>query len=248
MPNLPAHIGFAHRTAGRLQHPILESHMGQFLLGSMSPDIRIVTRGTREMYHFAPLDFEAVGEGVARLLQNNPHLGPSSLHDGPTLAFVVGYITHLLADETWISDMYRPYFGNPVVFGDSTRGKVMDRALQLKLDRQAWDAVESSIGILESAADGIDPGFIPLETLDEWQHWTVEFLSKGFTWDRLRSMARRIAGGDDDHPANAIANEFVESMPDSLEDLYLTVPLKKVEEYKEKTLDALEAAVSDYLS
>ena len=64
MPNLATHIDLARRTAERLDHPVLEANLGCFLLGSTSPDIRVITRCGRETYHFATLDFESVGAGM----------------------------------------------------------------------------------------------------------------------------------------------------------------------------------------
>ena len=118
LPNLPAHIDLANRAASRLGHPTLDGNLGYFLHGSTSPDIRVITRGRREEYHFAPLDFQDVGTGVKGMFDSHPQLGSSADHDGPTQAFVAGYITHLIADETWIVSMYRPFFGNPMVFED----------------------------------------------------------------------------------------------------------------------------------
>lgn len=247
MPNLPAHIDFAYQAAQLLGHPALETHMGYFLLGSTSPDIRIITRGQREESHFAPLDFESVGAGVEGMFEAYPGLLSHSDHDGSTRAFIAGYITHLIADERWIVDMYRPYFGNREVFEDDAIGKVMDRALQLELDRQGWKTVEATLGLLEGATNGVDVGFIPSETLEDWHRWVVAFLTRGFSWDRLGFLARRIAGGDDSHPAHQVAQEFVESMPDSLQRLYQAVPRGNLTGYKEQTIQALAEVVGDYL-
>ena len=127
------------------------------------------------------------------LFESHPSLHSSSLNDGPTRAFVAGYITHLLSDETWIRTMYRPFFGNPDVFEDEATGKVMDRALQLELDRQAWGTVDATIHLLEAATHEIDVGFILPTTLADWRRWVVSSLERGFSWERIRFMARRIS-------------------------------------------------------
>ena len=248
MPNLAAHIELAHRAAQRLRHPILDADMGTFLLGSTSPDIRAITRKRREDYHFAPLHFGSVGEGTEGLFSAHPDLKSSSVQDGPTRAFVAGYISHLIVDETWIVDVFRPYFGNPGVFGDDATGKVMDRALQLELDRDARETVEATAADLSGATNGVSIDFIPRETMADWHHWVVTSLERGFSWERLRYMAKRIAGGDDDHPAHRIADRFLESMPESLEELHRIVPEDNLESFKERSVDALVRGVGDYLS
>ena len=247
MPNLPAHIELAEQAARRLSHPTLERHIGYFLLGSTSPDIRVITRRRREEYHFAPLDFEAVGAGVRGLFHSHPHLDSSSDHDGPTQAFMAGYITHLIADEIWIVKMFRPYFGNSQVFQDEVSGMVFDRALQLELDRQSWQTAVACRPRLGATTDGIEIGFIPSATLADWREWVVSAIDGGFTWDRLRFMARRIALGDDAHPAHRVADDFIRDMPDSLEDLYELVPRSNLLDFKEQTVDELVRAVGDYL-
>ena len=247
MPNLPAHIDFAHQAARNLGHLALEANTGHFLLGSTSPDIRVITRKGREEYHFAPLDFDEIGAGLEGLFGSHPELAPASSHDAPTQAFIAGYITHLIADEIWIVDMYRPYFGNPEVFEDEVSGKVLDRALQLELDRQAWGTVTSTRAQLEGASDGVDLGFISAETLADWRQWVLTSLDRGFSWDRLRFMARRIAAGDDAHPAHGVAEEFVQTMPQSLERLYQLVPRHRLADVKERTVEELVRVVGDYL-
>ena len=247
MPNLPAHIELAFEAAQRLGHSTLDANMGHFLLGSTSPDIRVITRRQRQEYHFAPLDFDEVGAGVEGLFASHPHLKPGSIDDPPTQAFVAGYITHLIVDETWIAEMYRPFFGNSGVFEDDVVGKVMDRALQLELDRQAWESVNSQIVSLAAFANGIDVGFISSETLSDWRDWVVASLDRGFTWDRLRFMASRIAAGDDGHPAHGLADRFLQSMPGSLDRLYQAVPRNRLASFKKSSVKALVQAVGEYL-
>ncbi len=248
MPNLPAHIDLAYQAAQRLRHPVLEANLGYFLLGATSPDIRVITRRKREEYHFAPLDFEVLGAGVQGLFSANPQLLPASSQEEPARAFIAGYITHLIADETWILQMFRPYFGNQAVFGDLDLGNVMDRALQLELDRQSWQTTEAARPLLASATSGINIGFIPSDTLSEWRQWVLSFLDRGFSWDRLRFMARRIAAGNDGHRAHRLADEFLKGMPQSLARIYELVPPGSLQDFKERTVETFVERVKEYLS
>ncbi len=248
MPNLPCHIDLAQKMAERLRHPVLDDNMGYVFLGSTSPDIRAITRGRREDYHFAPLDFDEIGAGVKGLFQSYPHLENASDHDGPTQGFIAGYISHLISDETWITEIYRPYFGNPSVFENEVFAKVMDRALQLDLDRQSVEVTEAAVPLIPGVGDGIAVGFIPSDTLSDWSQWVAGFLERGFSWDRLRHMARRIAAGDDDHPAHGMAEEFLRTMPESLELIYQRVPRDRVERFREQAVQNLVTTLTDYLS
>ena len=248
MPNLPAHVGLAYRAAEHVGHPTLDSHMGHFLLGSTSPDVRIITRGQREEHHFAPLTFSDVGAGVKGLFEAHPHLLPGSNTDGPTQAFVAGYVTHLVLDEVWVVDMYRRHFGNPNVFDDGVYGKVMDRALQLELDRLSQERVEAALPLLAEATDGVEVGFISTDTLAAWRRWVIEFVGREFSWERLRFMARRVAAGDEAHPAHRVADEFLRTMPASLERLYRYVGPNDLADFQERSTESLSRAVGEYLS
>ena len=248
MPNLPAHIELANRAAERLGHPALEPYMGYFLLGSTSPDVRAITHGQREKYHFAPLDFGAVGAGVEGFFKANPQLKALRIEHGPTWAFVAGYLTHLVLDEVWIVEMYRPYFGNPLVFQDEVYGMVMDRALQLELDRMSQETVGAAVPLLARVSDRVDVGFIPTETLAAWHRFVLRFMEREFEWDRLRFMARRIAAGDDGHAAHRVAVEFLRTMPASLERLYQLVSRDDLVRFKQQATETLACTVEDYLS
>lgn len=248
MPNLPAHMELAHQVAQRLNHRFLDDYLGYFLLGSTSPDIRVITRKTREEYHFVTLDFEAIGEGVEGMFRRNPSLRVPAALDYQSQAFVAGYITHLIADETWIVTMFRRFFGNPEVFEDDVYGKVMDRVMQLELDRLAWEAVESNQHQLRAATSEVDIGFIPSETLFDWRDWILGFLDRGFTWDRLRFMARRIAQGEEVHPAYGVVDEFVQDVSGGLDQLFEIVSRRDLADYREGTVESLVHLVGDYLS
>lgn len=248
MPNLAAHIHLARQAAQRLGDPRLDSHMGYYLLGSTSPDIRVITRRKREEYHFASLDFDRLGTGVAGMFEARPELRIASDHDGPTQAFISGYITHLIVDETWITRMFRPYFGDHSVFHDETEGHVMDRVLQLELDRQSWESVDSTLTLLASATGRVGVGFIPQETLDEWREWVTGHLRGGFSWERLRFMARRIAAGDEAHRAHRLADDFLREMPGSLDGLHNVVSRSDLDGFKSCAVDTLTQTVGEYLA
>ena len=234
--------------AERLGPSALDGNLGYFLLGSTSPDIRAVTKADRQDYHFAPLSFESIGAGVDGMLKAHPELRAAWGRGGSTGAFVAGYITHLIYDESWIVEMFRPCFGNSGLFADEMKGKVLDRALQLDLDRQAHPAVASLLPAIAGASGSVDVKFLPAEALAEWRSWVVEFVGRGFSWDRLNFMARRAAGGGDPQPALKIADDFLGGMPESIEDLYRLVGPGRVARFKADAIEKATTRVEEYLS
>ena len=253
MPNFSAHMGMAMDAASRLDHPTLNNNMGAYLLGSVSPDIRIITRRKRDETHFVPLDFEREGEGVEGMFHSHPNLAQASGLNEPTRAFIVGFASHLFTDELWILNLYRPYFGNRDVFEDKLFGNLMDRALQMELDRREHLAMRGTIEIkplLENADKDIEVGFISAETLAEWREWVYNSLGGEFDWDRLRFMAGRVArqeGAESEEPVKEMAEEFLKSVEGGLERIFCAVPEERVTEFRERSIVDLVSFARGYL-
>ncbi len=253
MPNFSAHLGMAKDAASRLDHPTLNNNMGAYLLGSVSPDIRIITRGKRDVTHFVPLDFEKVGDGVEGMFSSHPSLSQAGNLNEPTRAFIVGFASHLFADELWIINLYRPYFGNRDVFEDNLFGNLMDRALQLELDRREHLAMGGTGKIkpfLENAEKDVEIGFISAETLVEWREWVHNSLGGEFNWDRLRFMAGRVArqeGAESEEPVKEMAEEFLKSAEEGLERIFCAVPAELVTEFRERSIEDLLSFARGYL-
>lgn len=251
MPNLPAHIHLAAAAAERLERRAdVESHLGYFLLGSTAPDIRALTKRARAEYHFVELDFENVGDGVSNMFAAYPDLMNAAESDAPTRAFVAGYISHLLADETYITRMFRPYFGEGGVFEDGEQAQVWDRALQLDFDRQAWDEARTLLlaAAADMDADNVRVRFLPREDLQRWKEWVYRVVEGGFSWDRLRFMARRIAAGDERAAAHLHAERFISSQGTSLNALYDLVPKASVDEFRAECIETMARGLGGYLS
>ena len=261
MPNLPVHIQLAVEAASQIGASDLHSNLGYFCLGSTSPDIRAITKRARSEYHFVELDFKTIGEGVNAMFAAYPDLMDAAEHDGATRAFVAGYIAHLLTDETYIVRMFRPHFGEAGVFEDLTLAKVFDRALQLDLDRQVWRDVQHIVADVDMIPCNVSVGFLPRSDLTAWTEWVYRVVEGGFSWERLRFMARRIAaldapgdalgdalGNDGNNPAYGHAERFLDSVPESLKSLYDLVPKSRIDEFKSEVTDTVAAGLREYLS
>ncbi|MEE9198867.1 MAG: zinc dependent phospholipase C family protein, partial [Dehalococcoidia bacterium] len=96
MPNSSLHISFAREAAARLDHPIINSSMGSYLLGSTSPDVRNVAGWDRYRTHFFNLTTDSPGKGIEGLFNHHPELAEMAKLGKETKAFVVGYMSHLV--------------------------------------------------------------------------------------------------------------------------------------------------------
>ena len=246
MPNIPTHIKLAldvYPNLGRFLDPHL---LGPFLLGATSPDIRAITKTQRSDTHFASLESKNMTEGVKNLLDTYPELTNSNKVSHATKAFIAGYICHLIADQTWVIEIYRPYFGNRTLFSDPAAANVYDRAVQLMLDNECQTSVSSASDNLEGSEFGVELPFITKNTLMEWRIWVMKFCKTEFTWDRLRFMARR------QDPANhaaagKIADHFIENVSLDFQLITQRLPWCKIVKYHQLVVDKATELAQEYL-
>lgn len=244
------HIALALDSRASLSHPAIESNLGSFILGSCSPDIRIITHGDRGDTHFVPLDNQVIGTGTRNLFKAYPALADAASLSERTQAFLAGYISHLMADETWIIRMYRPYFTSLGPFKDQVEANVMDRAAQLSMDVEALDkhnGMRDVTGLLGDAHEGVEVGFLPQETLAEWRDWVEAATQREFNWERLRGLATRRQEPDEEEKARQFAEQFLDSLPESLDRLHDRVPIEAMHSYKDEAIQEWATVVREYL-
>src|SRR3712207_7431518 len=70
-----------------------------------------------------------------------------------TTLFRSGYIGHLSLDETWITQVYRPHFGQLSAMGGDVQADVMDRVLQYELDRRRREEPATAVAIREARSE-----------------------------------------------------------------------------------------------
>ena len=252
MPNLPAHFHLAMQIASWLKDTSIKSSLGSMLLGSSTPDIRSLTKWPRERTHFAPLDITEVGQGVAVMFKDHPELSKQAQVSPATRAFLSGYISHLVADNLWILEIYQPYFGGASPTEEQVRANVWDRALQLELDwqaRQSLDGMAEVRTFLQGSEAGVQVGFIDNPTLTQWREWLNDFAQWEFTWDRLKFATRRMYRNTERYEhAMQVAEEFLQRMPDSLEEVYSSVPRKNVASFAERATQRSLELIKRYLN
>lgn len=236
MPNLTSHVSLALAIAKEVEVPTISNNMGSYLLGATAPDIRIITKQSRELTHYSRLDSTVIGDGVESLLSENGVLLNSRVSTPATQAFVSGYITHLISDQTWIMTMYKPYFGNRAIFPSETLANIWDRALQLEMDRQDRPAWEYASSHLISATVDVSIPFISPNDLTKWSEWINEYAAGSFSWDRLKSLARRQTVTDETQIEQSV-EDFLSSIPDGLERILSYMEPDNIETYRSKAIN-----------
>ena len=181
-------------------------------------------------------------------LADHPDMSPA------TRAFVLGYISHLVADEVWITTMFRPHFDNDNMVTDSeVEAHIWDRALQLDMDRQNMDKMTGELTGYHSAAEamicadqGVEVEFLEAEVLQEWRDWVRRFIGWDFSWDRLKRALNRMYRDNDD--VQQTVDRFLQGMPQSLERVYEKIPEEKLTAYRKQVLEETVAAAREYIS
>ena len=117
MPNLATHITFANEL-NKSENLIDDHDKGIYLLGSTAPDIRVLTKEPREKYHFVSLNFDNIGDGINNMMKQFPVL-QNTPQTNQLKSFLAGYFSHLVLDETWITKIFRPLFGQDSNFNNT---------------------------------------------------------------------------------------------------------------------------------
>ena len=225
MPPLTLHMAVARDVADRLRIASIDKERGNLYMGSTVPDVRAITHWEREQTHFFDVNNFEEQSSVAEFLRAYPDLAEAKRLQRPAQAFVAGYLTHLVMDETWINAIYRPYFGERSPLGGDLRAKVMDRALQFAMDseRRSEQDLMAHISAEVMRADlEIDVGVVDRDTLRRWYDIVAEAVSGPADWERFRRAVRRHIGDTGDR--EEAFQEMMRALPDMVDETvrYLT--------------------------
>ncbi|KPK21339.1 MAG: hypothetical protein AMJ76_02840 [Dehalococcoidia bacterium SM23_28_1] len=249
MPALALHAAVVKRVADQLRHRALDAEPGSLYLGSTAPDIHILMRWERERTHFFDLQELEDQSAVASMLETHPALAQPAELSPPTVAFVCGYISHLVMDEIWINDIYRPFFGRSSPLAGDDRADMMDRAVQYELDRQARADRQAMSHIVKEIAQPIldlNVGLISAGALGLWRELMVEALNHPPDWERFRffgGRALKVAGID----TPEAFGEFVKTLPDLVAEATDYLGRERLDAFLEKSQNQGREAIKEYL-
>jgi hypothetical protein len=249
VPPIFLHMATARDVAQQLDSETLAAQSGAYLLGATSPDIRVLTREDRSVTHFYDLHVMEHQDSVEAMFTANPHLREAGALNDETVAFVAGYIGHLVLDQTWIEAVYRPHFGQISSLGGDAQADVMDRVLQYELDRRRREDQEQVQGIrddLQCCSLAINAGFLDSNLLRRWLDVVIDITRHPPTWERFRFQGGRhlrSAGIESDEAMTA----FLETIPDVLERTIRHVSTAHVDAYLEQSTEKALRLAREYL-
>lgn len=249
MPPIFLHMALARDIGRDLGAAPLTGEEGAYLLGATTPDIRVLTRWDRERTHF--FDFDSFGhqDSVARFLETYPHLADPARLNEATAAWVSGYISHLILDQTWIQQVYRPYFGQLSALGGGLTANMMDRVLQYELDRRRRSDSESVDAIRAALAGcslAIDAGFLDSATLRRWLDVATDQTRHPPDWERFRFQGSRHLRTLGVESAEEWGR-FRETIPELLQQTIDHVSTAQVDAFLEQSTEQARRAIERYL-
>lgn len=107
------------------------------MLGNTAPDVQTISGQPRQATHFFDLPVRPDDRDPwDNMFAAYPALQRLSRLEPAQAAFVAGYISHLLADWTWIKDIFNPYFGHDCRWGSQGERLYLHNVLRSYLDVQ----------------------------------------------------------------------------------------------------------------
>jgi hypothetical protein len=245
MPLLGLHMTVARDLAQDIASPVIDADRGAFYLGATAPDIRVLTRASREDTHFFTLDDFDDQSGVQRLFDAQPELRAAGALPASTASFMAGYLSHLVLDEEYITRIYRPLFGERSDLRDDALAAFMDRALQCEMDdggrADTQKVDEIRCALLETAVE-VTVGFIARDTLLEWRTISAGTFERPLTLDRF---VRRQYGPE----RAAEAERFMtDEVPAIIRRTHEHVGDERIREYLFDSARRARATIEEYLS
>jgi len=249
MPPLCLHLSIAKEAAGLLRHPLIDQNMASYLIGTTSPDVHIIAGSTREETHFFNLEDEHCESGVKLIFEAHPNLAKGSELDAATRSFVTGYLSHLVTDEIWILDIYRPFFGHSSPLGEDPMANMVDRLLQFELDRREredrtrMDEIQAQIRDWEP---DIAIGFLGNVDLRQWRDFICAMVAREPTLAPYPLFDHRfLASRQKIDPK--LLEEFLPLVPVKLEWAIQYVSQERLTAFREKAVSQSVATAREYL-
>jgi hypothetical protein len=251
LPPLYVHLVIAREVASRCKCEQLQRHLGSYFLGSTIPDVHVITTSlSRQETHFFDLNQESEKGGIKLFLETHPELSQSSRLSQVAGEMVAGYLSHLVTDELWIANIYRPFFGPASPLGRDPQANLLDRALQHELEqRERADptARDEILSLLRDPlpVDGL--GFIDGDTLKRWQGFVYTLAMRQFSWENFRHWVERALMPREKLGAERV-KRFLDALPQMRELALQQVTWQRLDAFKQKAVASSLSAAEEYFS
>ena len=251
MPPLVTHMIAAVRAGGQVDANgvSFDQRNGDYLLGATTPDIRVLTRWDRERTHFFDIYDDDHQDCVENFFSAHRSFRDPSNLSPETRAWVAGYLTHVIMDQEYVLQIYRPFFGSRSVLGGSSHANLLDRVLQYELDRrerESGDQMHQIRQALFGSAVEIDAGFVDRPLLTRWRDTTAAMTEHPPDWERFSFIASRHLKSAGIESESGL-REFMETIPELLNDTMSHVEQSALDGFFESTAERTATVLRDWL-
>ncbi len=222
---------------------------GEYLLGATTPDIRVLTRWDRERTHFFDIYSDDHQDCVENFFQTHRMFRDPSRLSAETRAWVAGYLTHVIMDQEYVLQIYRPFFGSRSVLGGGSHANLLDRMLQYELDRRERESGEQMQQLRQAlfgSAIEIDAGFVDRSLLTQWRDTTAAMTEHPPDWERFSFIASRHLRSAGIESESGL-REFMEAIPELLDDATRQVDQTVLDGFFESTAERTVSVLRDWL-
>jgi hypothetical protein len=173
-------------------HRRLIQQRGPFLLGNTAPDVQTVSKQDRLETHFYTLPRTTDQPAHKVLFTAYPALAHPAALPPAQVAFVAGYIAHLLLDELWLDHIFLRYFRNQT-WGTRHERAFLHNVLRTWMDARDQRQLNGSVGpALHTAEPQSWLPFMDDEHLRAWRDWLVHQLEPGQSAQTAEVFAGRM--------------------------------------------------------
>jgi len=225
----------------------LSDHRGPFLLGNTAADVQTISGQKRSETHFyrlphSPEPPEKPDTPAHQiLLALHPALADPAALSPARVAFIAGYLAHILVDELWLHTIFLPYFryGAEPWPERSFRHNV----LRTWLDRRDLGHLNGSVA---QTLRGAEPDswlpFVEDEALRSWRDWLVDQLGPGKHLQTAEVFAKRMGRSADEI-------ETVLQAPGGVDVcVFEHIPRATVRDYRARAYDGSVVLTESYIS
>ena len=220
-----------------------DEQRGALLLGSISPDVRVVSGQAREKTHFYDIPLSRDMPASQALLRRYPTLAKANGLPPRQAAFIAGYITHLVMDEAWLEFVVMPH-----IFIDETdwsRHHPNFRLYSLLMTYLAEEGSKRITPELVAQLQATEPrNWLPFASdadLVEWRDRVAEHLLES-GWQTARMFAREMKVDTDELYVAVTSKEALDR------ELFSAVPRDALDAFQRHTHQRCTAALNAYLA
>ena len=213
-----------------------------FLFGNTAPDVQTVSGQLREATHFFDIPLRSNQPAHLKMFELYPALAHARSIPPAQLAFIAGYICHLLLDVLWIRDIYQPNFGPNATWATARERSIYHNILRAWCDQNDQHALNGDTG---SNLSSVQPDHWLPFTLDryliDWRNVLADQFQPGASIRTIEVFAGR------NHVPPAEFQRFLASPLEMEAHIFAHSSRQEIEALYQRGHDQMAELITDYL-